>query len=216
MEDKFVVVIGGGKVAERKILTLLDKGAKIKVISPELTPKLRELAELKHIIWENREYQKGDLKGAFLVIGATNNPLVQEQVFQEAEELGIPCNVVDKPEFCSFIVPSTIQRGDLTIAISTSGASPAVARRIRETLEEIFGQEYESYLKLMRKIREAIIKSPLPPEEKEKKLQIFALAPLPEYIKNGYVELLEAILTKENLKDLIPELDEITILKYHS
>lgn len=199
-------MIGGGKVAERKINTLLQCNAKVKVISPELTPKLKALAEKGKILWENRFYQKGDLEGAFLVIAATNDPETQKSIFSEAEEKKIPCNVVDKPEYCSFIVPSTIQRGDLTIAISTGGASPAVARRIREILEEYFGKEYEIYLILMKKIREEILKSNLNQEEKEKKLQIFALAPLVDYIKGKNFTLLCTILEKEGLAHLIPEI----------
>lgn len=206
LENKEVVVIGGGKVAERKIYTLLECGARVKVISPEVTPRLKDLAEKKEILWENRPYQKGDLEGAYLVIAATNDPETQKAVFSEAEEKKIPCNVVDKPEYCSFIVPSTIKRGDLTIAISTGGASPAVARRIRENLEEYFGKEYEFYLILMKKIREEILKSNLSQEEKEKKLQTFALAPLVNYIKDKNFSLLCAILEKEGLAYLIPEI----------
>lgn len=205
LKNKQVVVIGGGQVAERKILTLLERGAKIKVISPELTHKLRDLANEGKFLWEKREYQRGDLEGAFLVIGATNNPNVQEAIFNEAEERGIPCNIVDKPDFCSFIVPSLLERGDLTLAISTGGASPAVARRLRERLENILGEEYALYLYLMRKIREEILKSALPQEEKEKKLQILALAPIAEYIKEGDLQILAALLTKEGLSHLIPE-----------
>ncbi|MFN4132118.1 MAG: bifunctional precorrin-2 dehydrogenase/sirohydrochlorin ferrochelatase [Caldimicrobium sp.] len=206
LENKLVVVIGGGQVAERKILTLLDRGAKIKVISPELTNKLKNLVKEGKILWEKKEYEKGDLEGAFIVIGATNNPMVQEEIYKEAEEKGIPCNIVDKPQYCSFIVPSLIERGDLTLAISTGGASPAVAKRLRERLESILGEEYELYLKLMRKIREEILKSPLSQEEKEKKLQIFALAPIPEYIKEKNLKILEVLLTKEGLSHLIPEM----------
>ncbi|MFN4196443.1 MAG: bifunctional precorrin-2 dehydrogenase/sirohydrochlorin ferrochelatase [Caldimicrobium sp.] len=206
LENKEVVVIGGGKVAERKINTLLEYGAKVKVISPELTPRLKDLAEKGKILWVNRAYQKGDLEGAYLVIAATNDPGTQKAVFSEAEEKKIPCNVVDNPEYCSFIVPSTIKRGDLTIAISTGGANPAVARRIRESLEEYFGKEFELYLVLMKKIREEILKSNLSQEQKENKIQIFALAPLADYIKNKNFSLLYTILEKEGLAYLLPEI----------
>lgn len=204
--NKLIVVIGGGKVGERKILTLLECGAKVKVISPEITPKLKDLAKKGEILWEERAYRKGDLEGAFLVIGATNDPTVQEEIFKEAEERGIPCNIVDKPKFCSFIVPSLIQRGDLVVAISTGGASPAVARRLRERLENLLGPEYELYLKLMRRIREEVLKAPLSQEAKERILQTLALAPIPEFIRDKRFELLEYILIKENLSNLIPEL----------
>lgn len=207
LKNKLCVVIGGGKVAERKVISLLKAGAKVKIISPEVTETLKKLIQTRDIQWEKRPYQEEDLKEAFLVIAATSSPEVQVRVFQEAEEKGIPCNVVDKPELCSFIVPSVVQRGDLLIAISTGGASPAVARRIREKLESLFGEEYTIYLRLMRKIREKVLAKNLSPEEKERKLQTFALAPLPEYIKNRDLDLLATLLEKEGLSELIPEIN---------
>jgi len=206
LKNKVCVVIGGGKVAERKILGLLAVGAKVKVISPDLTPKLKSLYEKGTFIWEERPYRRGDLTGAFLVIAATNDPSVQEEIFKEAEEKNIPCNVVDRPEYCTFIVPSIIKRGDLVIAISTSGASPALARRLRETLEEIFGEEYTLYLNLMRKIREKILKMDISPEEKEEKLQKIAISALPIYLKYGDFDLVKSILKKEGFSEIIPEI----------
>lgn len=200
------MIIGGGRVAERKILSLIPTGVKIKVISPDLTEKLLELSQEEKFIWIKRPYQRGDLEGAFLVIAATNDPQVQEKVFQEAEERAIPCNVVDKPEFCTFIVPSTIKRGDLVVAISTGGASPAVARRLRETLENLFPEEYALYLKLMKAIRKELLSKDLDPLEKEEKLQKFALAPLFQYLVRGDWELLKAILEKEGLPNLLSEI----------
>lgn len=199
LKDRLCVVVGGGNVAERKVQGLLHTGAKIKVISPELTETLHTLNEEGKIIWIPRGYQPGDLQGAFLVITATNNPQVQKEVFQEAEERGIPCNIVDNPQLCSFIVPSLIRRGELIIAISTSGASPAVAKRLREQLELLFSEEFSLYLKVMRLIREEILNSNLSSEEKEKKLQTLALAPIFNYLKRGDYDLLMAILEKEGL-----------------
>ena len=199
LKDRLCIVIGGGKVAERKVENLLKVKAKIKVISPELTFKLKKLVEEGKIEWEKRKYQKGDLNSAWLVIAATNDPEVQKEIYKEAEERHIFCNVVDVPELCSFIVPSIIKRGPLIIAISTSGVSPAVARRLRETLEELIGEEYEFYLELMKNLREQILNSNLSPEEKEKKLQKLALAPIPYYIKYKDFELLKVLIEKEGL-----------------
>ena len=199
LKDRLCIVIGGGKVAERKVENLLKVKAKIKVISPELTFKLKKLVEEGKIEWEKRKYQKGDLNSAWLVIAATNDPEVQKEIYKEAEERHIFCNVVDVPEFCSFIVPSIIKRGPLIIAISTSGVSPAIARRLRETLEELIGEEYEFYLELMKNLREQILNSNLSPEEKEKKLQKLALAPIPRYIKYKDFELLKVLIEKEGL-----------------
>ncbi len=199
LKDKLCIVIGGGKVAERKVENLLKTSAKVRVISPEITPVLKRLFEEGRIEWENRAYQKGDLGSAWLVIAATNNPEVQKEVYQEAEEKHIFCNVVDVPELCSFIVPSVIRRGMLNIAISTSGGSPAVARRLRETLENFIGEEYEIYLELMKNLRKQILGLNLLTEEKEKKLQKLALAPIPRYIKYRDFELLKIIIEKEGL-----------------
>lgn len=199
LKDKFCVVIGGGKVAERKILALLEVKARVKVISPELTQTLVELFNQRKITWEKREYREGDLEGAWLVIAATNDPETQKKISEEAEKRRIFCNVVDVPELCSFIVPSVIRRGELVLAISTSGSSPAVARRIREILERFFGWEYEVYLRLMKNLRNQILNMKLPPEEKELKLQRLALAPIPVYIRNRDIELLKTIIEKEGL-----------------
>lgn len=199
LRDKLCIVIGGGKVAERKVNNLLKAGAKVKVISPEITLHLKKLAEEGKIEWERRSYEKGDLNLAWLVITATNNSDVQKEVYEEAEEKRIFCNVVDVPELCSFIVPSVIRCGDLNIAISTSGASPAVARRLRETLEEFIGKEYEIYLELMKNLRKQILNLNISPEEKESKLQRLALAPIPRYIKYRDFKLLRVLVEKEGL-----------------
>ncbi|RKX59077.1 MAG: bifunctional precorrin-2 dehydrogenase/sirohydrochlorin ferrochelatase [Thermodesulfobacteriota bacterium] len=200
LKNRLCIVIGGGKVAERKVKMLLEAGAKIKVISPELTKDLTKLADEKKIIWEKREYKKGDLEGAWLVITATNNKEVQIEVQQEAEEKRIFCNIVDVPELCSFIVPSVIKRGLLTIAISTSSASPAVSRRIRENLENLFGEEYVIYMNLMKNLREQILNNQnLSSQEKNEKLQRLAMAPIPKYIKYKDFNLLKTIIEKEGL-----------------
>jgi precorrin-2 dehydrogenase/sirohydrochlorin ferrochelatase len=199
LKNKLCIVIGGGKVAERKVENLLTSQAKVKVISPEVTLKLKKLAEEGKIEWERRVYKKGDLDSAWLVIAATDNPEIQKEIFKEAEEKRIFCNVVDVPELCSFIVPSTIRRGLLTIAISTSGVNPAVARRLRETLEEIIGEEYVLYVELMKDLRKQILNLNLSPEEKEEKLQKLALAPIPRYIKYRDFKLLKVLIEKEGL-----------------
>jgi len=199
LKDKLCIVIGGGKVAERKVNNLLKVGAKVKVISPEVTTTIKKLAEEGKIEWEKKLYEKGDLNSAWLVIAATNDPEVQKEVYMEAEERGIFCNVVDVPSLCSFIVPSVIRRGFLNIAISTSGKVPAVTRRLRETLEEIIGKEYEVYIELMENLRKQILALNLSIEEKEQKLQKLALAPIPRYIKYGDFELLKVLIEKEGL-----------------
>ncbi|HHI98052.1 MAG TPA: bifunctional precorrin-2 dehydrogenase/sirohydrochlorin ferrochelatase [Thermodesulfatator atlanticus] len=193
VEQKLCVVIGGGPVAERKITSLLEAGARVKVIAPEVTERIKILAREGKIIWEERPYRSGDLKDAFLVIAATNNPQVQEEVFAEAEERKIFCNVVDKPALCSFIVPSVVKRGRLQIAISTSGASPALAKRLREQLEELFGPEYAEYLELMAAWRKEILARELSEAERQKLFEQLVLAPIPLWLKRGERDLVKAL-----------------------
>ena len=128
------VVFGGGKVAEGKVAQLRDAGASVTVVSPEVTPAIQAAAGQGHVNWLDRKYQNGDVQGAFLVIATTNARTVNEAIFQEAEEAGILINVADVPAQCSFIAPSIVNRGVVTVAISTGGASPALARKFREEL----------------------------------------------------------------------------------
>ncbi|MEW6102508.1 MAG: bifunctional precorrin-2 dehydrogenase/sirohydrochlorin ferrochelatase [bacterium] len=132
IEGKKCVVIGGGSVAKRKIERLLEAKGNVIVISPDLEEGLK-----KRVLWIEREYKNGDLDGAFIAISATNNSKINQMVSKEAENKGILVNVVDKPSLCRFITPSIIQRDDITIAISTSGKNPSLAKKIRLKLEEV-------------------------------------------------------------------------------
>ena len=129
------VIIGGGQVAEGKVSKLLDSGAKIIVISPDATQGIRDYADSGQIEYSLRKYQEGDLNGAFLVVAATNDRVVNQEIFEEAERSGILLNAVDDMPRCSFIAPSIVEKGPITVAISTGGASPALARKLREKLE---------------------------------------------------------------------------------
>ena len=153
---KKCVVIGGGQVALRKIRTLLDCGASVTVISPVLHPDLSELANKKSIQVIRRSYKSGDLKGAFIVIAATDTKETNRKVAKEAGRVGALVNVVDDPEPSDFIVPSLLRRGDLTIAISTGGMSPALAKKIRTRLEEAFGEEYGLLVSLVEEVRSTL------------------------------------------------------------
>ena len=130
------VIVGGGTVAEGKIGRLLDSGAEICVVSPEATPGIRQFADEGAVRWEEREYRSGDLEGAFIAIAATNVREVNRRIFEEANERGVMLNAVDDPPNCSFIAPSIVQRGPVTLAISTGGVSPALARKLRESLQD--------------------------------------------------------------------------------
>ena len=138
LDGKRCVVVGGGEVANRKARKLLQARAEVVVISPEIKPELASVAtEVRR-----RPYRGGDLKGAFLVFAATNRREVNAAVAQEAHERGIPVNVADKPIEGDFALPSTLRRGQLQVAVSTGGASPTLARRIRRELEDAFGFEW--------------------------------------------------------------------------
>ena len=129
------VIVGGGTVAEGKISRLLDSGADICVVSPDATPGIRQFVADGAVRWEQRRYERGDLEGAFIAIAATNVREVNRRIFEEAEERGVMLNAVDDPPNCSFIAPSIVQRGPVTLAISTGGVSPALARKLRESLQ---------------------------------------------------------------------------------
>ena len=153
---KKCVVIGGGQVAFRKIRTLLDCGASVTVISPVLHPNLSELADKKSIQVIRRSFRIGDLKGAFIVIAATDTKETNHRVAKEADRGGALVNVVDDPEASDFIVPSLLRRGNLSIAISTGGMSPALAKKIRTRLEEFFGKEHALLVSLVEEVRSTL------------------------------------------------------------
>jgi precorrin-2 dehydrogenase/sirohydrochlorin ferrochelatase len=157
LQDKPCVVVGGGRVAERKIKTLLKAGARVKVISPRLTRPLAGLKSQEKIIHYPRTYRPKDLRGAFLAIVATDDRAINERVFQEAMARRVPVNVVDDPGHSSFIVPSLVKKRDLILAISTSGRSPALARMLRQKLEKEIGPEYGRFLKLLGAVRKKVI-----------------------------------------------------------
>jgi len=153
IKEKRCVVIGGGIVALRKVNMLLDHEAQVEVISPQLCPELSELAANGMVKAVLREYEPGDLQGAFVVVAATDDSQINEQVAREAMQQGILINVADIPELSNFIVPSYLRRGDVTVAVSTGGKSPALARKIRLELERGFGEEYALLATLIDEVR---------------------------------------------------------------
>ena len=158
------LVVGGGAVAERKVNTLLDCGAQVSVVATEATDHIEKLASQGRIELIIRRYRADDLAGRFLVIGATDDEEVNHQVSKDASGRGLLCNIADRPEVCNFVLPAIVRQGDLMIAISTSNKSPAVARRIRETLEKEFGPEYAVLLNLMGAIRQKLLAQSKSPE----------------------------------------------------
>jgi precorrin-2 dehydrogenase/sirohydrochlorin ferrochelatase len=144
-------------VGTRKVTTLLSCGAQVTVVSPKVSARLQELYNNDSIILKKRPFRPDDLRGMFLVFGATNNQTLNRQIHSGAESLGMLCNIADHPDACNFILPSIVKRGDLIVAISTSGQSPAFAKKLRQDLEKVFGDEYAEFLKLMGAIRQKLL-----------------------------------------------------------
>lgn len=156
LQGKEVVIIGGGKVAERKIAGLLHTGAVITVVSPELTETLHDFVIEEKIIWKKKHFTADDLDGAFLVIAATNEREVNLAVKQAAAPHQL-LSLIDNPEESNFILPSVIRQGKLTITISTSGASPLLAKKIKGEIAELYGPEYEEYVDFLFEARKWIL-----------------------------------------------------------
>lgn len=153
LEGRRCMVVGGGSVAERKVESLLQAGALVTVISPDLTPVLKDRVVRAEIEWSQRGFAAGDLTDAFIVIGATNDSEVNRAVAAEARQRGALVNIVDTPALCDFTVPAQVQRGDLVLTVSTNGKSPVFSRRIREEMEELYGPEYGQFLILVSRLR---------------------------------------------------------------
>ncbi len=148
------VVAGGGAIAQRKVTTLLQYGAEVTVVSPTLTARLSRLARDRRVRHVARRFRAGDVRGAWLVYAATNDETVNDAVFRAAARQRIFANVVDQPARCSFIAPAILRRGPLVIAVSTGGASPTVAKRLRDELDSLVGDEYAALVRLFGRLRD--------------------------------------------------------------
>jgi precorrin-2 dehydrogenase/sirohydrochlorin ferrochelatase len=165
LEDVPCLVVGGGTVALRKIESLIASGARVEVVSPEVVPEIEALEEVEITL---RGFRAGDLEGKFLVVSATNDRSVNETVARAAMRRSMLVNVVDVPELCNFFVNSQVRRGDLTISVSTGGASPALSKRIRKELEMQYGEEYGGLLRLMREYRSLIMREVSDPARRKR------------------------------------------------
>jgi siroheme synthase-like protein len=178
LEGRLIVVVGGGAIAEAKIPGVLAAGARIRLIAPSIRPQIAEWVRFGKIDWLPKEFEAADLEGAFLVIAATSAPGVNEAVFREAETREILCNAVDDIQHCHFYYGAVVQRGDLQIAISTNGKSPALAQRLRHEFEAEFGPEYEVWLRWLGAAREALRASGPSTEITKKLLHELASRPM--------------------------------------
>ena len=147
------LVVGGGQVAARKVEGLLAAGARVTVVSPTLDPELAKLKAERRIVHVDRQYQRVDLKAYAVVIAATDDAATNERVAADARQSGVLVNVVDEPALCDFIVPSVVRRGDVVLAISTGGLSPALARWLRQELESYLSDDFERLAQLLAEVR---------------------------------------------------------------
>jgi precorrin-2 dehydrogenase / sirohydrochlorin ferrochelatase len=178
LHSRRVLVVGGGSIAAQKIPGLLEAGAQVHVVSPKLAPQLAEWVRNRQIDWSPKPFDPADLDGAFLVIAATSIRDLNAQVYREADARNILCNAVDDIDHCHFYYGSIVQRGDLQIAISTNGKSPALAQRLRKELEEQFGPEYECWLDWLGAAREALRAQSNDPETTKRWLHALASRPM--------------------------------------
>ena|ERR1700690_3163665 len=178
LDRRQVIIIGGGTLAVSKIPGLLQAGARIRVISPEITSELAEWVRQQKIDWLPKLFSAEDLQGAFLVIAATSLRHVNAAVYQEADRCGVLCNAVDDIENCHFYYGSIVQRGDLQIAVSTNGKSPALAQRLRKEFEQQFGPEYAAWLDWLGAAREVLRAQSHGPESTKHWLHMMASRPM--------------------------------------
>ena len=194
IDGRRCVVVGGGRVAERKVGSLCECSAKVVVVSPELTPDLEAMGARGEIETLRRAFEPADLEGAVLAMAATDDTAVNEAVLAAGEAYSVLVNVVDVPELCDFYVPASVNRGDLQITISTSGACPALSRKLRRQLSAEFGPEYEPYLRLLNRLRRGLIERVAEPAERKRILNELLAAPTLDLLAEGAESEAERIL----------------------
>lgn len=164
IRNRNCLVVGAGQVGTRKVKGLIDCGAVVTVVSLQATQTVLRLAQDRQISLYQREYQSTDMQDRFLVIGATDDEALNRQIHADAQQQKVLCNIADRPAICNFILPAVVQRGDLIITASTSGQSPAFAKRLRKELQQSYGDEYARFLALMGAIREKLLQEAHEPE----------------------------------------------------
>jgi precorrin-2 dehydrogenase/sirohydrochlorin ferrochelatase len=194
LEGKRCLVVGAGKVGEPKIAGLIDTGAFVQVIALEASAAVHEWATNGKITLEVREFVPEDLDGAFLAVVATASSPLNKNIYQHAHRRGVLCNVVDVPELCDFYYPAVLRRGDLQIAVSTSGQSPSLAQKIRQQLERQFDPGYARWVAELGATRRLVLASDLSPQRKRELLKSLASR-----------EALEAALSQESAKRFTKE-----------
>ena len=194
ISGKPCIVVGGGSVAERKVTRLLACGAVVEVVARSLTPALAVLSRDGKIIHHDAEYAEDCLRGAFFVIGATDDAAVNERISRDAREQGILVNIVDDPGRCDAILPALCERGDLAIAVSTGGRSPALAKKLRTELEEAYGPEYGTLVEILGELRERVIARGGPAAENRKLFEAVVASDILEQIRAGRWDRVEGLI----------------------
>lgn len=207
VKDRPCLVAGGGRVGARKAETLVSAGALVTVVSPEFCDQLITMQGIRK---EKRPFRPEDLEGVVLVFAATSDPAVNQGILVEAGKAGVLSNRADEPDQGDFILPAVMSRGDLICAVSTSGASPALARKIRMDLEQTYGPEYTAFLILMRAVREKLLASGHDPEGHQRIFRTLMKKNLPGLLAADDIPAVDAILSELlgagfEYKDLIPQ-----------
>jgi len=197
LEDRPCLVVGGGAVGTRKVKTLLDCAARVTVVSPQCSATLSALAGTRRLTLQRRGYRRSDLDGVHLVFAAASDPAVNRRVKSDAREAGVLCNLAQRPQDGDFILPSLVRQGDLVLSISTSGASPALAKHLRQRLETQFGPEYAMLLRLLKAVRRHLIDAGHDPDGHRRLLVRLVDGPLLEWLKSGDMTAVDELLERE-------------------
>lgn len=188
LEDKPCLVVGGGQVAERRIQALLDAGAHVRVVSPRFTERIDDWVSSGRILGMRRNYEPGDERGTVLVVAATNDPTVNDEVCHRARAAGCLVNHAGEPEQGDFIVPSVMRKGRLLVAVSTSGAAPSVAAELRRRIESVIGEDMEAYLDAVSELRSMIRQAVADPAKRQQWLKECLKQDISGLIRNGQWE----------------------------
>jgi precorrin-2 dehydrogenase / sirohydrochlorin ferrochelatase len=188
LQGRLCLVAGAGSIAESKIESLLAADAKIRVVAPRASEKVSDWAGQGLISLKQREFRPTDLDGIFMVIAATSSRKLNETIFRNAQQRNVLCNAVDDPEHCDFYYPAVVRRGDLQIAISTAGRSPALAQRLRRELEAQFGPEYADWINQLGSIRGNLFEIEIDPERRRRLLHKIASRNVRSLFHKGEVQ----------------------------
>lgn len=187
VRERAVVVVGGDAIAAQKAATLAASGARVSALSLAYSEEMRELAERGQVVLRWKRYEPGDLAGASLVVAATDDEQLIEAIWRETQQHGQLVNIVDRPQYCSFILPSVLRRGKLTVAVSTEGTSPSLAKRIRQQLEEVLPAAYEAYLDLATVVRAHLRGAGISYNVRDDFFRAFMASPVLSFLDTGEV-----------------------------